>query len=567
MKARAFLSSNMTGELDAERSSIRTLFQSEPFLREFIDLYVIEEHASPREIGRAFLEEVEDSQIVLVVLGSELREAVCKEFDHAEKHNKHIFCYCRQGIDCSEEMGEFIAGRAYKYHCGNYTDAADLVRRVKSDLRDDLARSHRRSLKEAQPSAETDAVAVYPIRSPNTIHSFFSHGEIQQLLNLEDYKNLNSDQLTLLGMIQIEERGAYSDGLLLLEAAILRNPEHCNALTNRGVVLLQMGLMRDAEFALKRAIQVSPDNAVALYNLGNCYSSVQCYDQAVECYERALSIEPEKNSAMSRLTAAYLYLGDATNALKWAVEAVQFENTGLNQYNHALALGLADDRDGAYRALAEADIDDLRRDEGRAFVAYHTESFDDVVQVVDNCIASSTPSILRVGMYKYRALLQLKRPSDAEEFFRFMESAYPMASSEYNNAGYEFQEAFGANEFVVWCFQQSVSMDNVQMPSWHNLQFALGSLERYEEVISACDSALKVEPLDSKSVNNKVESLKKLGRLQDAAVFLTEKTAAFTGQYDQVQSNALVDQLLDSPAGKLLGVLEKLQSNFHPKKE
>ena len=43
-----FLSSAMTGELDSERDGIRILFENDPVLREFFELYTIEEHASPQ---------------------------------------------------------------------------------------------------------------------------------------------------------------------------------------------------------------------------------------------------------------------------------------------------------------------------------------------------------------------------------------------------------------------------------------------------------------------------------------------------------------------------------------
>lgn len=76
-----FLSSAMTGELDSERDGVRILFDTDQVLKEFFELYVIEEHASPQPIERAFIKEVRQSELLILLLDKQLRDAVEKGSD------------------------------------------------------------------------------------------------------------------------------------------------------------------------------------------------------------------------------------------------------------------------------------------------------------------------------------------------------------------------------------------------------------------------------------------------------------------------------------------------------
>ncbi|MHC4267761.1 MAG: hypothetical protein ACYSTS_04790 [Planctomycetota bacterium] len=83
----------MTGELDKERDAIRLLFAADALLREFSQLYAIEEHTSPQGIEKAFIEEVKESDVVILLLDKQLREAVKKEFQTAKIWGEAIYIY------------------------------------------------------------------------------------------------------------------------------------------------------------------------------------------------------------------------------------------------------------------------------------------------------------------------------------------------------------------------------------------------------------------------------------------------------------------------------------------
>ena len=67
-KLNVFLSSAMTGEFDRERDGLRILFQTDSTLKEFFELYTIEAHASPQSIQKAYIDEVKNSDLLILLL-------------------------------------------------------------------------------------------------------------------------------------------------------------------------------------------------------------------------------------------------------------------------------------------------------------------------------------------------------------------------------------------------------------------------------------------------------------------------------------------------------------------
>ncbi|MEK0338380.1 MAG: hypothetical protein QQN41_13200, partial [Nitrosopumilus sp.] len=146
-KINVFLSSAMTGELNKEREALQIFFNTDPTLKEFYSLYLIEKHASPRKIEKAYTEGVNDTVIYLLLLNIELRTAVQEEYLTAIAGNKKIFCYIKaESSDRDKALHEFIKSEIYKYHPAHYLDTEDLSNRIKNDIQTDLIRSYSKTL-------------------------------------------------------------------------------------------------------------------------------------------------------------------------------------------------------------------------------------------------------------------------------------------------------------------------------------------------------------------------------------------------------------------------------------
>ena len=142
-----FLSSAMTGELNCERDGIRILFGTDPVLKEFFEIYAIEEHASPQPIEKAYIDEVRHSDLLILLLDKQLRDAVEKEFLEARTANLKIFVYIRNTGKRDERLAEFIGQQAYQFHCGSFNDPMDLCSKIRNDILSDLTRKYSEMIK------------------------------------------------------------------------------------------------------------------------------------------------------------------------------------------------------------------------------------------------------------------------------------------------------------------------------------------------------------------------------------------------------------------------------------
>jgi protein O-GlcNAc transferase len=103
-------------------------------------------------------------------------------------------------------------------------------------------------------------------------------------------------------------QGNYPRADLISQSAVSLDPNYIDALVLRGRILLMKGQIDQAEELLKKACQVSSDNAEAHFELGRLYDSNHQSLEAVTHFERAVTLNP-------RDPRAYDYLGLNLEAL------------------------------------------------------------------------------------------------------------------------------------------------------------------------------------------------------------------------------------------------------------
>ena len=123
-------------------------------------------------------------------------------------------------------------------------------------------------------------------------------------------------------MLQRAQR--HDEALACFTRALALDPDHLEALGNRGGVLGALGRFEEALADCDRALALSPGHAMLLYNRGNALRQLGRLEEALESYDRALAITPG---------AAEIWCnrGNSLRELKRPAEA-------LASYNRALAL-------------------------------------------------------------------------------------------------------------------------------------------------------------------------------------------------------------------------------------
>ena len=99
-----------------------------------------------------------------------------------------------------------------------------------------------------------------------------------------------------------------------------REPESGVMWQMLAVALISQG--KDARYALTRAVQNDPADAIAHNNLGNAFARAGQFDQAIASYRRALNLRPQFIEAHHNLAQAHDNLGGALLAIGRVDEAV-----------------------------------------------------------------------------------------------------------------------------------------------------------------------------------------------------------------------------------------------------
>ena len=138
--------------------------------------------------------------------------------------------------------------------------------------------------------------------------------------------------------------GRSAEALTCLQRAVALSPDDADARNDLGIVLSDLGHIRDAEASFRIALRLNPDSAPAHYNLGNALRKLARLDEAEASYRNALAIRLD-------LLLAH---GNLANVLVEMHRPAPAEHS----YRHALAL------DPGY-GEALLGLGNLCRDQGR----------------------------------------------------------------------------------------------------------------------------------------------------------------------------------------------------------
>ncbi len=93
---------------------------------------------------------------------------------------------------------------------------------------------------------------------------------------------------------------------------------------NLGAAYYQKGQLDKAMGALKKAIELNPNNKTARSNLGNVYIDLKMYDEAIAEHKKVIDLDPNNANAFANLGVAFSQKGDVVE--------------GMNQFKKALSI-------------------------------------------------------------------------------------------------------------------------------------------------------------------------------------------------------------------------------------
>jgi tetratricopeptide (TPR) repeat protein len=90
----------------------------------------------------------------------------------------------------------------------------------------------------------------------------------------------------------------FENALGWYDKAIGINPNHADALNNKGLALHKLENYEEAIKCFDKAINIDRNYANAFYNKANTLDILEKYQEAIECYDKVLEIRPDDREAM-----------------------------------------------------------------------------------------------------------------------------------------------------------------------------------------------------------------------------------------------------------------------------
>lgn len=491
-------------------------------------MYAIEGHASPQPIQVAYINEVKNSDLLILLLDKKLRDAVENEFLEARNANLRIFVYIRNRTDKRDEkLAEFIGQEAYQFHSGSFNDSIDLCTKIRRAILSDLMRKYSETISVEKENQEYVAISSRNEYFGSSLR-YYNYDLLTRISQSENFKDMDIDQLIILATVRAEEAGNLKEALLIYEIILLRDPNNWQAYNNRGHILTEMGHPEDALFSYKRALELNAESHATLYNIGIYYRDRGRYDEAIEYYKKALKIKPDKTSALGHLVGIYFSKGEYQKSIEYAEIAYSFEKDEINLSNLCMALGLAGKKEEAL--LKTEELKGTKYHEKiRAFIFHAAGEWGKCIREIDAFFElwnfDYDLSIKRVF-----CLINTNKIEEAIKWIKNVETKYYLHPYDYNNIAWTLYEKRLNLKYSVELLKKSVEGDPTILAAWKNLQCVLAELMEVEEGLDISHQASKYYPDDPGIIMNRAKFLFLSGNIRKCTSYaMKELTRIFGG--------------------------------------
>ncbi|MFQ5724546.1 MAG: tetratricopeptide repeat protein, partial [Terriglobia bacterium] len=170
------------------------------------------------------------------------------------------------------------------------------------------------------------------------------------------------------------DRGLLDDAGFYLREAVERNPADAESWNNLGVVYAAQGKLEEARQALEQSVRADPDYADGYFNLGIAYLRLNQPAPALEAFRRAAELAPNDPEKLHQYAAALALTGGPQPAISALEDYLRLEPNDARAHNELGALlaqtGAVAQALESFRRAAELDPDfsDAQRNLGIAYL-------------------------------------------------------------------------------------------------------------------------------------------------------------------------------------------------------
>jgi tetratricopeptide (TPR) repeat protein len=362
----------------------------------------------------------------------------------------------------------------------------------------------------------------------------FSIDDIISSSQNENIKDYTLEQLIELAKMVAEEHGNYRYALLLSEIALYKDSNNWKANYIRGTILEMMGLTDASLFSFKRALQLNENSSEIYYSLGRVYHIRGNYEAALNSYFDAYKLNSTNKYLVNDIALCYINLNKTIEVLEWSKKAYEMGKELNAIYNYSLGLAMNNDFIKAFQIAEELEKKQFIYSKLQALIYYLKEDFEQSIKKIDFLFANGSLDY-ELARIKYFSLLKLNKVDLALGWIKKIEDDFPLTATDYNEMGYALISNFQMYEESIPFFEKSIKGYPELMYPWVNLQFAYIQMRLFDKALDYCDRYLKINPIDPKTILNKITIFGNKKKYMEIFLFCIEKLAELTGKSEQLE--------------------------------
>jgi superkiller protein 3 len=261
------------------------------------------------------------------------------------------------------------------------------------------------------------------------------------------------------------------------EQAVAIAPNEPSVRFNVGTALYKLQRYDEALVHLRVAVSVDPGNADAWGNIGAAFQQSGRFAEALDPYQRALKLKPDLEWVRYNISAVQLQLGRTDEA----AAAIAGATTTQASMPHRVLLAEAFLTQGQFK---------------RAIDEY---------QLALSAGPLPADALNHLGY----ALLQERRPAEAEQFLRLSVAAQTNNAAAYSNLGNALQQLGRLEESFIVYRLALAAPGGAQQPETHNdFGVALARAGRMDEAIVQFREAVRLDPSYGAARDNLTRALR-----------------------------------------------------------
>jgi len=228
----------------------------------------------------------------------------------------------------------------------------------------------------------------------------------------------------LLSWRTMDRNADYQNPVILWQEAAQYRPHNARAFHNLGVALMSQRRFRDAEAALREAIERVPTYHLAHTTLAAVLTEMGRPAEAIESADRALELSPNHPKANYQRGRALMMLGRHREAIVWLDRAVSSDRKYDRAWNDRglvlASLGQLDEAATSFRRAIDAEPELLTAWVNLAMVLRKMGRGAAALEVIEQADARFDEAQLHLAMERARTLVSMGRLDEAEVILRAM---------------------------------------------------------------------------------------------------------------------------------------------------